>query len=316
MEPSSPIYAYRPSQSLTDTLLKVALVGAGLYFLNKTIQNYKKTSTESETGTNPVVQQAQALRVAMNPSGLEWLRRVDGTSVDEINTIASQIKSIKDVGDAYNRLFQSSLYEDLQTELSAADYQKFLNIFRYNPTSESNTIQSGSMVVTKLDTNVRKTPVNLSKYWFNSNIIKLVPKGKFIGFTTGKKSFDSASNTAYIELKTFNGANLFWVAPSQVDQYSPAEFETRYGKKYSQMIEAFKDVSFSGFLPRKLVILSERAPIYNQYGEVVSRPDGRLILGDYLMEILKKDQTTLVQFKNIEGKLRLVNKQYVKIINT
>jgi hypothetical protein len=316
MLPIQKLVKYRPSASVTDTLVKVALVGTGLYFLNKAYRNYQKSQTEAEADSNPAVQQAMALRVAMNPSGLEWLRRVDGTDLTGIFTTALKITSIQAVASAYKNLYQSSLFDDLQTELSASEYQKLLTIVKYSG-NQSIQIPVGNFAVTKLAANARKTPKVLGKFSFDNNIIKQVNTNTFIGFTTGKKAFDAESNTAFIELKTFNGKKFFYVALSQVDLYSKSDFEAKYGKNYGGMIETFSNVSFSGFInsPNKpnSVVMKIKAPIYNLKGEAIGWPDAGTLLGKSIMEIKGKDQRCFIQFKNSCGQLGLVDRRFVQI---
>jgi hypothetical protein len=316
MLPIQQLVKYRPSASLTDTLVKVAIVGTGLYFLNRAYRNYQRTQTEAETDSNPAVQQAMALRVAMNPSGLEWLRRMDGTDLTGIFTTALKITSIQAVASAYKNLYQSDLFEDLQTELSASEYQKFLTIIKYNGTS-SIQIPGGNYAVTKLKTNARKTPKVIGKFSFENNIIKQVNANMFIGFTTGKKAFDAENNTAFIELKTFNGKKFFYVALSQVDLYTKSDFEAKYGKNYGGIIETFSNVSFNGFTGSlykpNSVVLKIKAPVYNLMGAVIGWPDAGTLLGSLIMEIKTKDQRGFIQFKNSSGQLGLVDRRFVHI---
>ena len=177
---------------LLDYGLKAVIVVGAVYGITKVVKHYQKSNTEHQVEKNPAVNQAMAIYSAMNPSGMDWMKKMDGTNTESILNTAKEITDLNNVQDAYRKLYNSSLLDDLRQELSPEDYTKFMNTLKYNPNSgnkgtsnASANFKRGSFVATKLQANIRKTPKNISKWSLDSNIIKLAEAGKFIGFATG-----------------------------------------------------------------------------------------------------------------------------------
>jgi len=108
------------------------LVVGGVYlayrFGKKIIGDINKTSAQAQTDDKPSVRQAMTLRNAMNRSGVSWMMSSDGTNEQLILDTARQISDLDEVSKNYRDLYQSNLLDDLQRELSAEDYSKFLTL--------------------------------------------------------------------------------------------------------------------------------------------------------------------------------------------
>jgi len=65
---------------------------------------------------------------ALNPSGFPYFMTMDGTDEALIFDLAAKSGNFKAVADAYRIQYKRELTEDLKSELSNEDYQKFLTI--------------------------------------------------------------------------------------------------------------------------------------------------------------------------------------------
>ena len=63
------------AHKLLDYGVKAALVAGTVYGISKIYQHYQKDQTEQQVEDKPEVAQAMALYSAMNPSGVEWMRK-------------------------------------------------------------------------------------------------------------------------------------------------------------------------------------------------------------------------------------------------
>lgn len=72
------------------------------------------------------VQQAIAVRSAINPSGFAWLSSMDSTDIDSLYELAGRITDLKQVVKQYKNLYSRSMMDDLQKELDPKEYEKFL----------------------------------------------------------------------------------------------------------------------------------------------------------------------------------------------
>lgn len=116
-----------------NNLLFVVLVLVVIYLFISGFNKSKKQTYLDGAGLDRNTQQAQALRDAMNRSGVSFLMDVDGTDVELIMQTAQQITDYKAVSDSYRVLFGSELTQDLSNELSRTDLQTFWNyVYRTN----------------------------------------------------------------------------------------------------------------------------------------------------------------------------------------
>lgn len=110
------------------TLLAVGVALAGTLVLRRAWQTHVRQKTydaAAASGDSPEGL-ANAIRQALNPSGVRLLRHIDTTDEAALFAIAPRIRNLTQVAQAYRRLFQSELLEDLRQELSPDEYQVFM----------------------------------------------------------------------------------------------------------------------------------------------------------------------------------------------
>lgn len=311
-----------------DLLIKA---GAGLVLVwlgNKILINLNKKNEQSKITDKPEVAQAQGLRQAMNPSGNEWLRKMDGTNKEAIFSIAKEITDIKTVADSYEsqyseakKLSKANLYDDLQGELSAQDYQKFLSLATkgkagsHNYAPKRDDIPANNWVITKAQTNIRKTPIKESKYLPGNNIVKLVELGKLLGITTGKFVFDESNDVVFVEFWTYNQKKekkVFYVAKSQIEIISNDEKKKREAKEKIPL-EILQGID-SDSSPQQEVISIETIEIYNEnFNHIATAPKG-MIIGFPIMT-LDTGKGTYIKVTTVQGLLRWVKAEKAVIKN-
>jgi hypothetical protein len=308
-----------------DLLLKAAS-GLVLFWLaNKLINKLNKNTTEGQVENDPSVGQAQGLRQAINPSGNNWMKSFDGTDTKGIFAIAGQITDLEAVRIAYKKLYNSSLYEDLQAELTASDYQKFLGIAtkgkagnqNYAPTRVD--IPPKQWVITTSEAYIRKTPVKESKFMYGNNIIKLASKGKILGATTGKFVFDEKNDTVYIEFWTLNmkyQKKLFYVAKSRVELLSDKdkiarEKQAKFEVELLEGVEAVNNIAKME-TPTQRVISTEVLNVFDENFKFITKAVKGLIMGFPIMS-LDTGKGKYLKIKTVEGKIRWIKADKVVI---
>ena len=193
------------------------LVIGGIYLSYRLGKNLiaalNKSDAQNKADDSPEVRQAMALRSAMNPSGVSWMMSFDTTNSASVIETAKTLTNLDNVQTAYKNLYQDNLLDDLQGELSAGDYQKFLTIVSSN--SKKDTSNGGSaavqfakanqLVVAKKAVTLRSSPdaTNHGAFYevFSAkNIIRQAKAGEFLGYATGRQQYDDVNNVKFIEL--------------------------------------------------------------------------------------------------------------------
>jgi hypothetical protein len=314
------------SHKLLDYGIKAVLVAGAVYGITKIVKNYQKSNTEHQVEKNPEVSQAMTIYSAMNPSGMDWMKKMDGTNTEAILNTAQEITDLNKVQDAYRKLYNSSLLDDLRQELSPEDYTKFLNTLKFNPKNINKgsnkpkiDFKQGSLIATKLQANLRKTPKNMSKWSFDNNIIKLAEAGKFIGFATGKSEFDNSgageTGTLFIEIQAValdtKKPLFFWVAASQLQTISQADYKAR---KYPFFWLNEKDTlnGFDG--TQKRVIAFTAVPVLDEQFRMVGIASPLQQLGYSIMELNDNKGNEYIKFVTNQKKQHWVNKKFVQVI--
>jgi hypothetical protein len=314
------------SHKLLDYGIKAILVAGAVYGITKIVKNYQKSNTEHQVEKKTEVSQAMTIYSAMNPSGMDWMKKMDGTNTEAILNTAQEITDLNKVQDAYKKLYNSSMMDDLRQELSPEDYTKFLNTLKFNPKNINKgtnkpkiDFKKGSLVATKLQANVRKTPKNISKWSFDSNIIKLAEAGKFIGFATGKSEFDNSGSgetgTLFIELQSValdtKKPLFFWVAASQLQTISQADYKAR---KYPFFWLNEKDTlnGFDG--TQRRVIAFSAVPVLDEKFKMIGIASPLQLLGYSIMELNDNRGNEYIKFITNQKKQHWVNKKFVQVI--
>ncbi|GAB3282420.1 hypothetical protein GCM10027347_58710 [Larkinella harenae] len=200
-----------------NNLLLVIVLVVGLYLFVNGFNKSKKQTYLDAAGTDVNTQQAQALRDAMNRSGIDWAMSMDGTDVDLIMQTAAKITDYQAVSNSYRTIYGSELTIDLQSELSRTDLQKFYDLV-YKRTSGTPTTSApnliGKNVKAKEKVNVRRfeSPTTVDHQAVAGNLI-----GTYLGETTltinGTKGvFVIVESSSWLGLVT----NKFYVLKSAV----------------------------------------------------------------------------------------------------
>lgn len=90
----------------------------GIWLIGRYLTKQRENQADIEVLNSLEGKQAQALRVAMNPSGSDWYFGADGTNEKMLFEIASKIKDINKVAKIYENRYGSKLSKDLENELS------------------------------------------------------------------------------------------------------------------------------------------------------------------------------------------------------
>jgi hypothetical protein len=316
--------------------------GWSLYKVGKGLaDDAKRKRAEQELDSSPEARQASVLRSAMNPSGISWMRNMDTTDSSRILETAKTITNLDAVITSYRKLYSADLIEDLQSELSSEDYQKFMNLVSSNTGKGGKPAETyakkSQMVVAKKDVNVRKTPdASYNGAWYEGssgdNILFNAKAGEFIGYATGNQEFDSKNNVKFIQvgyivkkdglpanLKPFAGKSYsMWVSSSNsyIDIYD--NFNTMFSQyPKTQPVVAYKKPLnyYSGVLKGlsgKLLVTATGTAILNEKMQPFVKVEAGVLLGEYLQS-LQARSVVWYQFRTVDKTLRWVNANHVKM---
>lgn len=311
---------------LLDYGIKAVLLAGAVYGISKIVKNYQKTNTERQVEKNPEVSQAMSIYSAMNPSGTEWMKKMDGTNTEVIFNTAREITDLNKVQDAYRKLYNTSMMDDLRQELSPEDYTKFMNTLKFstNNINKGNNkpkadFKKGTIVATKLPANLRKTPKNISRWSFNNNIIKLAEANKWIGFATGKSEFDNTgageTGTLFIEIQSVTIDTkkkiTFWAAASQLQIVSKEEYKAR---KYPFFFLNEKEDLSGMDETHKRVIAFTSVPVMDENFKMIGIASPMQQLGFSIMELNDNRGNQYIKFITNQKKQHWVNKKFVQLI--
>lgn len=192
-----------------------ALLLAGGIFVTwkvgrKLLKQINKDSQQLQVDDSPAVRQAMTLRSALNPSGISWLKSSDGTNELLILDTAKTITNIDEVEKAYQGLYDANLLDDLQSDLSGDDYQKFLTLISSNKSKNGGKpatqfAKSSNLIVAIKEVYLRSSPDAsnhgaIYEIGSKNNIVRKANAGEFLGYATGKQHFDEKNNVKFIEV--------------------------------------------------------------------------------------------------------------------
>lgn len=305
-------------EGTTDKLLKIGAAVALFFIGKKMFANKVQDTADDQIDNNPAAGQARALNAAMNPSGFDWMRSFDGTNTDAIYSIAPQITNLDAVKDFYKAQTKGRiLHEDLTNELGAEGYDRFLALAtkgksgspKYSTTRTD--IPANLWIVTKLDSNIRKTPKLESKLLPVHNILKLVTKGKSIGITTGKYAYDAANDVTFIEFFTLGvkdkAKHYFWVAKSQVELLNKAEKDKR--EKIAPIpFEVLAGISGIKDEQKIQVVTIRPTMVYDEQFKPLQTIPAKIIVGFPLLT-LNTGKGQYLKVQTIQGYIRWIKAQ-------
>lgn len=251
------------------------------YFVGKRIfEKYRARKTAMLVDQSPEVRQAMSLRSGMNPSGVAWLMWGDGTKEDAILQVAQQIQDLDAVAIAYRNLYGNELIKDLQSELSAKDFNAFLQSISSN-SNNSGKNSSGSysapqrLIVALQTVYIRTSPDasyhgRIYEVGENKNIFKTARAGEFIGYATGKQHYDSKNGVPFIEVayKKDGVSHVLWISASSnyTEQFSSKEALLAKYPQNGGALSSMLPLSLLGWmgLSGNRMVTKEHAQVYNE----------------------------------------------------
>jgi hypothetical protein len=322
------------------------VVGVGGFLLykfgEKLINDLKHKGTEDKADDSPEVRQAMNFRSGINPSGISWMKTFDSLNYDMIMDTAKTVTNLDAVSTAYKNLYTDDLLADLQRELNAENYQRLLTLISSNGNKKGGAApvkfaKKNGLIVSIGEAFIRSSPdasYHGAVYEINDkkNIIRKAKVGEFLGYATGKQSFDLKNNVKFIEVgyvvkKDGLPANMkakagmkvsYWISSStnfivQFDyfkdmlaQYPNLQAEVAY-RKPLDFYSGVKGISENHAIPvitkRKTYVLDEKMQ------PLISVQTGTL-LGVYLMS-LNTGTANFVQFRTIDNTERWVNAESI-----
>jgi len=310
----------------TKKRLFQAGVVVALYFWAKQADNKnKKDMADAALADNPAASQAAAIKAALRPYGYMWMRwfTIGGVDYDRIMKTAEQITDLNAVVREYQKFVgdnEPSMHDDLETCIGVEGHQKFLALATKGKTGnwyyakESTNVPANFWVITKADTNVRRTPQLIHKLYINDNIVKTVAKGKILGATTGKFAYDEPNKVLFIEFWTIvaktGKRQTYFAAKSQVELISNPDKLAREKKEGKINLEVIEGLS--GNDNQQEVVTTGSATIFNEKFEQVGTAPANTILGFPLMT-LDTGRGKHIQFKTVQGLLRWVRADQAQI---
>ncbi len=310
----------------------------------KLLVDFRKNNTQTQVDDSPTARQAIGLRSAINPSGISWLKSIDTTSVSVVFETAKSITNLDQVARDYANLFEDNLLDDLQSELSASEYQTFLSIIATNPKKQGDKgsspavefAKASSLVVAKKPVTLRSSPDASNHGAFyeqfsEKNTIRVSKAGEFLGYATGRQQYDQKNNVKFIEVayvinaakapsafKDKNKARVsFWVS-SSMDYVDIFPF-------YKNMYDAYPaTIPFTAWmkpqdfftlkgLPTTMLLTISKAPILNEQLIMIDIANVNSLLGEPVLS-LTTNKGEFTQFKTVDNTLLWVEKKHTTIL--
>ena len=334
-------------QANKGKIINGLLVVGGIYLTYRLGKNLiagiNKNDAQSKADDNPDVRQAMALRSAMNPSGISWMMSMDTTNTSSVLDTARTVTNLDNVSKAYKNLYQNNLLDDLQSELSTSDYQKFLTIVSSNAKKDTSGggaapvqfAKPNQLVVCKKSVALRTSPDATNHGAFyevfsEKNIIRYAQPGEFLGYATGRQYFDDVNNVKFIEVAFVVRA-----------QYAPSKYKNQNKKRYnywvsssSNYVEIFsyyknmfdaypKTQNYTGWMkpvdyftlkgmPMPRILTRARTPILNDQLVAINMAEPNTILGQYIMG-LNTGKAEFLQFRTVDNKIRWVERRFIQL---
>jgi hypothetical protein len=204
---------------LIDYAVKIALVGGGLFFINKLMKNSNTREAESQVDNSPEAQQADHLVSLLRPRNNAFEDYFTFIDKDKVIEYAKNITHLDKVEKFYYQLCNHSLVDDIRTYLSTTQRDAFYK----NIASAKLPLPTFSIIANQRDEKGNAIPKGITigfgdtalrekKFTFiNGTTIGVVQKKLTLQFSNG--------NTSAYYVKGVNGKSkgeLFYVLASQV----------------------------------------------------------------------------------------------------
>ena len=261
MEKQPQIFTVESKKSAVDYLFMGGAVVAVIYFGNRWIKQQKSEKESNKIGVEQQATSASEIVKAFNPSGISWLREIDGTNAKQImDSIISALnagKKYSELADSYKKISKGNvLLEDLRKSLSSEQFTVFGNVVRI--LSQRPIIKKGDSIALKSSAIIRKTPyINGTPRLLDrrGNSIEILDNpGMFVGIATGKQFLSVGRDTYFSDSQSV--ATLFieiqvvasdfkvysvWIAASQIKimpGVKPSSFNSIYSMKLAEYNKA------------------------------------------------------------------------------
>lgn len=327
-----------------DYGVKGGLIIGGFILLRKIYRDFRKNEEEKNMDKKPETRQAMSLRSAMNPSGISWLMSMDTTNTTSLFDTAKQITNIEEVRQAYKNLYNSDLWDDLKSELSASDFERFTKTAQFTSSKVKGNTNSlfnlkAGYIVTAKEGNLRKTPkmsayvlsvVPFSDYMNKkiSNIFLTAKANRYLGVFDGGKddtAMDTENNVLFIRVRTTSkdGKEIkYWVARSVVNIIeSRDEIIDKNGKlkpgitKVEILSSSLSGNSFSGITGyENFVVSNTLTPVLDAQLRKVGMAKPEMLIGIFTGDRISDNSgLNLLKVRTVQGNERWVNKNDVNI---
>jgi len=338
---------YQAFEAPQSKIVSGLILAGGIYVSyrlgKKLLAVLQKSDAQSKADDSPEVRQAMALRSAINPSGISWMKSFDTTDNSLVFNTAKQITNLDQVSKSYKNLYQDNLLDDLQDDLSGSDFQKFLSMVSSSPKKDTSSggtpfvqwARPNQMVVAIKQVQLRSSPDasyhgKIYEQFSPKNIIKTANPGEFLGYATGKQHFDEKNNVKFIELAyVINGAKSppslktqnkkrvsYWVSSSAnyVDIYTYYKQMFDTWPKTSAFTAWMKPMDFFTLkgLSMPVLLTKTLTPVLDDSLKAVNYVRPYIILGQLIMQ-LDTGNKQFMQFRTIDNQVRWVDKQYISL---
>jgi hypothetical protein len=259
------------------------------------------------------------------------------------NPFKNNLFYLDSVQSAYKSLYQDNLLDDLQGELSASDYQKFLTIVSSNAKKDTSNggsaavqfAKANQLVVAKKAVTLRSSPdaTNHGAFYevFSAkNIIRQAKPGEFLGYATGRQQFDEVNNVKFIEVAyVINAASApaayksknkvrvsFWVSSSSLYVDILPYYKNMYDaypatKSFTGWMKPQDYFTLKG-IPMPRLLTKINTPVLNEHLVPVALAQPNMILGKLIMSI-NTGKGEFLQFKTVDNTLRWVDKRFIQL---
>jgi hypothetical protein len=268
---------------------------------------------------------------------------MDTTNTSTVMDSAKTITNLDSVQKAYKNLYQDNLLDDLQSELSTSEYQKFLTIISSN--TNKDTTQGGApavqfakanqLIVAKKAVSLRSSPdaSNHGAFYevFSAkNILRQAYVGEFLGYATGRQQFDEVNNVKFIEVAyVINAVNApaayknknkvrvsFWVSSSSsyvdIFPYYKNMFDAYPGTNKITAWKKPQDFFTLKGIPMPRLLTRVNTPVLNERLIPIAQAGPNTVLGKLIMS-MNTGSGEYLQFQTVDDTLRWVDKRYIQL---
>jgi hypothetical protein len=328
-----------------DLGIKGGLIVGGVFLLRKLYRDWRKTNEEKLINESPETRQAMSLRSAINPSGISWMKSLDTTNLTQLFQAASEITDIEKVRQSYKNLYTDDMWDDLRSELSASDLERFTKTVQFNnakktgkPVSISQSKElKGGWVISEKEVTLRRTPVvigtathfssrDLIPYvvlydmykWAadkfkGTNILAKSPMNRYLGYykaTNDDQGYDKENDVHFIRVQTKTPENkmvYYWVARSNVRTVQTAK-EADSIKKFFVESKAFSGFGGMG----NLALGNIGTPVFDEKFRHVGEATPGMIIGVLLGEkLIDNSGKSMIKIRTQQGFDRWINENHI-----